>query len=819
MILHNREARVSASNLVLKCVLLGDYQFMKQTINHNRYDSSSIQVLKGLEAVKKRPGMYIGGTREGGGLHQMVFELIDNSIDEALAGHCSSVQTIIHADDSVSVHDNGRGIPVDVHEEGVPAAELIMTTLHAGGKFDANSYKISGGLHGVGLSVVNALSRHLLLEIHRDGFVYRQEYRDGTPQGPLCEMDKSSQTGTKIRFYANRKVLKDQSSFDYALLGQKMQHLSFLNAGIFLDLEDERSKQKRSFLCEGGLSDYVALLNKGKSTVHPIFNARKEVGNVQTEIAMQWTGGLQDKILCFTNNIPQTDGGTHLQGLRVSLTRAISQYMQKDLGRKTEDIIGEDVREGLTAVLSLRFPEPRFSSQTKEKLVSAEAKSFVENLVRDKFRDYLQEHPADAKKIVQRIEMASQARTAARKVRDMVRRKSALGFSNLPGKLADCQEKSPAAAEIFLVEGDSAGGSAKQARNRKNQAVMPLRGKILNVEKQSLGKMLQSSTISSLILALGCGLSRQGMDLSRLRYHKIILMTDADVDGSHIRTLLLTFFYRYMVELLEQEYIYIAQPPLYKVKRGKDERYLLTEQEFRDFLHDIIVADMQVESTDGEILRDEGLKRLLMDYDSHCAARSELKHHFPLTLLNFLMERHYEGPDWHSDRAVKKYAEQLRVAFRHDDVTLNLHEGGIVVLEANPRERQTILDSRFFAQSIIRRAREYHHRYKNLLEDKLGIRGAKKEKIWCVGLDAACQSMLTEAQQGITLQRYKGLGEMNPEQLWETSMDPQVRRLCRVTMGDADEANKIFSLLMGEEVQPRRQFIEENALRAVNVDI
>ena len=792
---------------------------MAAKMSKSRYDSSNIQVLKGLEAVKKRPGMYIGSTRDGGGLHQMVFELIDNSIDEALAGHCRRIQAVIHRDDSVTVQDDGRGIPVDVHEEGVSAAELIMTTLHAGGKFDSSSYKVSGGLHGVGLSVVNALSRHLLLEIRRDGFLYKQEYKEGVPQGLLRKAGKSNEHGTLIRFYVNRRVLRDQNSFDYALISQRLQNLSFLNTGIALKLQDERSGQQRSFLCEGGLLEYVTLLNKGRSTLNQPFYTTKTNGEAQVELTMQWTSGLQEKILCFTNNIPQEDGGTHLQGLRVSLTRALLSYIQKDLGHKTENIMGEDVREGLTAVLSLKFPEPRFSSQTKEKLVSPEAKAMVEDVIKDKFRDYLQEHPAEAKKIAHRIEMAAEARNAARKVRDMVRRKSVLNLSSLPGKLADCREKSPALSEIFLVEGDSAGGSAKQGRDRHNQAVMPLRGKILNVEKQSLSKMLQSGTISSLILALGCGLTGQNMDLSRLRYHKIILMTDADVDGSHIRTLLLTFFYRYMVELLREKYIYIAQPPLYKVKKGKEECYLLSEQELTDFLHDMLVEEMYMETQGGAHIRGKRLKALLAEHHSYCQTRKELRHHYPTVLLDFLAQHHFETAPFKKTAALKKYTAQLRTAFQRDDFQLDIENEALVLREANRKDRETLLNAKFFEQPAIKQARRYHRVYRKLIDGKLCLRKKKEEKMWRTGLAAAYDYMVEQAQQDMTLQRYKGLGEMNPEQLWETSMDPAARRLCRVTMENAAEADRIFSILMGEEVEPRRNFIEENALKAINVDI
>ena len=786
------------------------------------YDSSSIQVLKGLEAVRKRPGMYVGGAREGGGLHQLVFELIDNSIDEALVGHCRNITIVIHKDDSVSVRDDGRGIPVDVHEEGVPAAELIMTTLHVGGKFDSNSYKVSGGLHGVGLSVVNALSSHLLLEITRDGNLYRQEYKEGIPQYPLKKQGKDDKRGTFIRFYPNRKVLNDAAPFDYELLKSRLQDLSFLNAGTRLNLMDERTAAAAAFHDEGGLLEYIAFLNKGKSVLHKPFYVRKTLNKIQVELAMQWGGGFQEKILCFTNNIPQGDGGSHLMGLRSTVTRVVAQYIQKELGRKKEHIIGDDVREGLTAILSLRLPEPRFSSQTKEKLVSPEARTAVEQVVADAFKDFLLEHPAEAKKIAHHIEGAAQARLAARKARELVRRKSILGLSNLPGKLADCQEKSPEKAEIFLVEGDSAGGSAKQGRNRRNQAVMPLRGKILNVEKQTPGKMLQSSTISSLILALGCGISKQNMDLSRLRYHKVILMTDADVDGSHIRTLLLTFFYRYMVELLEEGHIYIAQPPLYKVKKGNKEQYLLSERDLTQFLHSLLVEDTQWKTEDGAVIKGETLLRLLEDHFAYQEAQKELRHHFPTVVLDFLMREHYQPPNFSRPRELKNYKEQLSKAMEREAFRIELknsHSPAILLHELDRDDRTIVLDADFFAQTVMRQMRNYHNKHKELKESNLCFLKKGKEGQWHQGLARTYQYAVQQVQREITLQRYKGLGEMNPEQLWETSMDPTARRLCRVTMENAEGADRIFSVLMGEEVKPRRDFIQENALRAINIDI
>jgi len=786
------------------------------------YDSSSIQVLKGLEAVRKRPGMYIGGAREGGGLHQMVFELIDNSMDEALAGYCTNILTVLHKDDSVSVRDNGRGIPVDVHEEGVPAAQVIMTTLHAGGKFDSNSYKVSGGLHGVGLSVVNGLSHQLLLEISRDGYLYKQQYSEGVPQGKLKKAGKNNSRGTSIRFYPNRQVLKDKTPFDHKLISRRLEEIAFLNAGVRLELLEERSGKVKVFHHEGGLLEYIEMLNKGKPVLHQPFYVHRTIGRIQVELVMQWSGGFQEEILCFTNNIPQADGGSHLIGFRGALTRVISQYVNTELGNKKEEINGDDVREGLTAVLSLKLPEPRFSSQTKEKLVSPEAKKAVEQVIGTEVKDFLLEHPGDAKKIARHIQEAAQARLAARKAKDLVRRKSVLSLSSLPGKLADCQEKSPEKAEIFLVEGDSAGGSAKQGRNRHNQAVMPLRGKILNVEKQVLGKMLQSATINSLILALGCGISKQNMDLSRLRYHKIILMTDADVDGSHIRTLLLTFFYRYMTELLESGYIYIAQPPLYKVKSGSEEKYLLKEKELTEFLHQLIVKNFHWQEEGGAVIKGVKLAELLDDYATYQDMATQLSHSLPPALVNILAKEAYHGPDFKQLSEVQDYLARLQQAGKQETFRFRLKDNpshSILVEETDQEGRSFQLDDYFFNQPAIEQMRDYHRKYQHFLAARLRQVKKGENSPWQQGIDTIYQYAREQAQQGISLQRYKGLGEMNPEQLWETSMDPSVRRLCQVTVREGKEADRIFSILMGEEVEPRRKFIQENALRVVNLDI
>ncbi len=631
-----------------------------------KYDSSNIQVLKGLEAVKKRPGMYIGDTDDGSGLHHMVFEVLDNCIDEAMAGHCSDIQVIINKDGSVTVQDNGRGIPVDVHKkEGVSAAELILTTLHSGGKFDDNSYKVSGGLHGVGVSVVNALSKKLLLEVHRDGGEYFQEYVEGKPKAKLKKIKKSDKTGTKITFYPSGQIFTSVD-FETDRIYKRIQELSFLNAGVSINVEDKRTGKSRKFKNSGGLSSYVTHLKARKQAVSEIFECSATENDVGVEIAMQWTDSYSENVLCYTNNIPQKDGGTHLAGFRGSLTRVLKSFIKKENAKKTPtDLLGEDVREGLIAIISVKVPDPKFSSQTKEKLVSSEVEGVVSTVFNKYFNEFLLENPKDSMSIVAKVSEAALAREAARKAREMTRRKGVLEIAGLPGKLADCQEKDPTLSEIYIVEGDSAGGSAKQGRNRKNQAILPLKGKIINVEKARIDKVLGSAEVGTLIKALGCGIGEEDFDINNLRYHRIIIMTDADVDGSHIRTLLLTFFYRQMYEIVDKGHIYIALPPLYKITKGKEFVYASDENE--------------------------------------------------------------------KDNAIK---------------TLS----------------------------------------------KNGTRG-------------------------LEVQRYKGLGEMNPEQLWTTTMDPMNRRMMRVDIADVQDANESFEVLMGDDVEPRREFIDENALSVKELDI
>ena len=631
-----------------------------------KYDSSNIQVLKGLEAVKKRPGMYIGDTDDGSGLHHMVFEVLDNCIDEAMAGYCSDIKVIINKNGSVTIEDNGRGIPVDVHKkEGVSAAQLIMTTLHSGGKFDDNSYKVSGGLHGVGVSVVNALSKKLTLEVHRDGGEYFQEYSDGKPKAKLKKVKKSDKTGTKITFFPSEKIFTS-IDFEVDKIYKRIQELSFLNAGVSINVEDKKSGKSKKFKNNGGLSSYVTHLRGRKQTVSDIFECSATDNDVGVEIAMQWTDSYTENVLCYTNNIPQKDGGTHLAGFRGSLTRVLKSFIKKENAKKTPtDLLGEDVREGLIAIISVKVPDPKFSSQTKEKLVSSEVEGVVSTIFSKYFNEFLLENPKDAMSIVSKVSEAALAREAARKAREMTRRKGVLEIAGLPGKLADCQEKDPSLSEIYIVEGDSAGGSAKQGRNRKNQAILPLKGKIINVEKARIDKVLGSQEVGTLIKALGCGIGKEDFDIDNLRYHRIIIMTDADVDGSHIRTLLLTFFYRQMYEIVEKGHVYIALPPLYKITKGKEFIYASDEKE--------------------------------------------------------------------KDDAIKKFSKN--------------------------------------------------------------------------------------GNRGLEVQRYKGLGEMNPEQLWTTTMDPLNRRMMRVDIKDIQDANESFEVLMGDDVEPRREFIDANALSVKELDI
>jgi DNA gyrase subunit B len=799
----------------------------------NEYGADSITVLRGLDAVRKRPGMYIGDTDDGSGLHHMVYETVDNAVDEALAGHCSQIDVILNADGSCTVRDNGRGIPVDIHtEEGISAAEVVMTQLHAGGKFNQNSYKVSGGLHGVGVSVVNALSEWLQLRIWRQGSEWTMRFKNGVSEAPLKATAKAPNTGTEVTFLPSSNIFT-KTVFDFATLEHRLRELAFLNSGVNLVLTDARGVEPKSvtLFYEGGLEAFVTYLDQSKVAVHhPVITCRKEHDGMTVECAMQWNDSYHENMLCFTNNIPQKDGGTHLAGYRAALTRTVNQYAENSGITKKDKIAlsGEDMREGLTCVLSVKVPDPKFSSQTKEKLVSSEVKPIVEAIISETLNTWFEEHPADAKKVVSKVAEAALAREAARKARELTRRKGALDISSLPGKLADCQERDPALSEIFIVEGDSAGGSAKQGRSRQFQAILPLRGKILNVERARFDKMLSSNEIGTLITAIGCGVGREEFNADKARYHKIIIMTDADVDGSHIRTLLLTFFFRQMPELINRGYLYIAQPPLYRIKRGNTkERYLKDDRAMEDYLTETGVSEAVVTLHDGAVLQGDVLRKhveqarvmksAIQALNRKVGQQAIVEQAAIAGALNIDLTTNTEQATQAAAYVAKRLDTLLPAAERGWKGEAAPKGGMVFSRTRHGVTNKFVLDADTLKAAEARRLDGMTADLQAWFQAPAKLT-AKDKVTSLAGPVALVDSIMEQGKQGLTLQRYKGLGEMNPEQLWETTLDPAVRSLMQVKVHQADVAETVFSTLMGDVVEPRRDFIQQNALNATNID-